>query len=87
MRHDKSSRSVPPAVAGKAGEPLTIEAVDLEGPKEDEVLVEAKATGICHTDGFTLSGADPGSRRLAGSRGPLCDRISVPDRLVWEMPD
>ena len=47
------------AVAHKAGEPLTIEEVDLEGPREGEVLVEIKATGICHTDAFTLSGADP----------------------------
>jgi S-(hydroxymethyl)glutathione dehydrogenase/alcohol dehydrogenase len=47
------------AVAHKAGAPLTIESVDLEGPKAGEVLVEIKATGICHTDEFTLSGADP----------------------------
>jgi S-(hydroxymethyl)glutathione dehydrogenase / alcohol dehydrogenase len=47
------------AVAHKAGEPLTIEEVDLEGPRDGEVLVEVKATGICHTDAFTLSGADP----------------------------
>ncbi|MEQ8442320.1 MAG: S-(hydroxymethyl)glutathione dehydrogenase/class III alcohol dehydrogenase [Alphaproteobacteria bacterium] len=47
------------AVAWKAGEPLSIEEVDLEGPKEGEVLVEVKATGVCHTDEFTLSGADP----------------------------
>jgi len=47
------------AVAHKAGEPLTIEEVDLEGPREGEVLVEVKATGICHTDAFTLSGDDP----------------------------
>src|SRR3954451_20283984 len=47
------------AVAWKAGEPLTIETVDLEGPKAGEVLVEIKATGICHTDEFTRSGADP----------------------------
>ena len=47
------------AVAHKAGEPLTIENVELDGPKEGEVLVEIKATGICHTDEFTLSGADP----------------------------
>ena len=47
------------AVAHKAGAPLTIEDVDLEGPKSGEVLVEIKATGICHTDEFTLSGADP----------------------------
>jgi S-(hydroxymethyl)glutathione dehydrogenase/alcohol dehydrogenase len=47
------------AVAHKAGQPLTIETVDLEGPKQGEILVEIKATGICHTDEFTLSGADP----------------------------
>ena len=47
------------AVAWKAGAPLTIESVDLEGPKAGEVLVEVRATGICHTDQFTLSGADP----------------------------
>src|ERR1051325_1909053 len=47
------------AVAHKAGAPLTIETVRLEGPKAGEVLVEIKATGICHTDEFTLSGADP----------------------------
>ena len=47
------------AVAHKAGAPLVIEEVDLEGPKAGEVLVEIKATGICHTDEFTLSGADP----------------------------
>jgi len=47
------------AVAYKAGEPLVIETVDLEGPKADEVLVENMATGVCHTDAFTLSGDDP----------------------------
>ncbi len=47
------------AVAWKAGAPLSIETVDLEGPKAGEVLVEVKATGICHTDHYTLSGADP----------------------------
>lgn len=47
------------AVAYKAGEPLTIETVDLEGPKAGEVLVENMATGVCHTDAFTLSGDDP----------------------------
>jgi S-(hydroxymethyl)glutathione dehydrogenase/alcohol dehydrogenase len=47
------------AVARKAGEKLSIETVDLDGPREGEVLVEMKATGICHTDEFTLSGADP----------------------------
>jgi S-(hydroxymethyl)glutathione dehydrogenase/alcohol dehydrogenase len=47
------------AVAFEAGKPLEIVEVDLEGPQEGEVLVEVKATGICHTDEFTLSGADP----------------------------
>ena len=47
------------AVARKAGEKLSIETVDLDGPREGEVLVEMKATGICHTDEFTLSGSDP----------------------------
>ncbi len=47
------------AVAHGAGKPLAIETVDLAGPKAGEVLVEIKATGICHTDAFTLSGADP----------------------------
>ena len=47
------------AVAFGAGEALQIETVQLEGPREGEVLVEIKATGICHTDKFTLSGADP----------------------------
>ena len=47
------------AVAHEAGKPLTIETVTLAGPKSGEVLVEIKATGICHTDEFTLSGADP----------------------------
>src|SRR5438067_6272422 len=47
------------AVAVGAGKPLEIMEVGLEGPREGEVLVEIKATGICHTDEFTLSGADP----------------------------
>ena len=47
------------AVARRAGEPLVIEEVELEGPKKGEVLVEIKATGVCHTDEFTRSGADP----------------------------
>jgi len=47
------------AVAHKAGQPLSIETVDLDGPKDGEVLVEIKSTGVCHTDEFTLSGADP----------------------------
>ena len=47
------------AVAYQAGKPLVVETVDLESPKAGEVLVEIKATGVCHTDEFTLSGADP----------------------------
>jgi S-(hydroxymethyl)glutathione dehydrogenase/alcohol dehydrogenase len=47
------------AVAHRAGAPLTIETVRLDGPKSGEVLIEIKATGICHTDEFTRSGADP----------------------------
>ncbi|HEU0222564.1 MAG TPA: S-(hydroxymethyl)glutathione dehydrogenase/class III alcohol dehydrogenase [Paracoccaceae bacterium] len=47
------------ALALEAGKPLEITEVELEGPKAGEVLVEIKATGICHTDEFTLSGADP----------------------------
>ncbi len=47
------------AVAYQSGAPLVIENVDLEGPKAGEVLVEIKATGVCHTDAYTLSGADP----------------------------
>ena len=47
------------AVAHKAGAPLEIETVELDGPRQGEVLIEIKATGICHTDAYTLSGADP----------------------------
>jgi len=46
-------------VATAAGKPLSVEQVNIEGPREGEVLVEIKATGVCHTDAFTLSGADP----------------------------
>ena len=47
------------AVAFAAGKPLEIVEVDLEGPKQGEVLVEIKSTGVCHTDAYTLSGDDP----------------------------
>ena len=47
------------AVAWEAGKPLSIEEVDLEGPKAGEVLIKMVATGVCHTDAFTLSGDDP----------------------------
>ncbi len=47
------------AVAHRSTAPLTIETVDLEGPRAGEVMVEIKATGVCHTDAYTLSGKDP----------------------------
>ena len=47
------------AVAHRADAPLEVETVDLEGPRQGEVLVEIKATGVCHTDAYTLSGKDP----------------------------
>ena len=47
------------AVAFGAGKPLEVVEVDLDGPRAGEVLVEIKATGVCHTDAFTLSGDDP----------------------------
>ena len=47
------------AVAHKAGAPLSIETVQLDGPRAGECLVEIKASGVCHTDAFTLSGDDP----------------------------
>ncbi len=47
------------AVANRAGEPLEVTTVDLDAPKAGEALVEIKATGVCHTDAYTLSGADP----------------------------
>ncbi len=52
-------------MARKAGEPLTIETINIEVPKAGEVLVEVKATGVCHTDAYTLSEADPESIFLA----------------------
>ena len=47
------------AIAREAGQPLSIETIKVDGPREGEVMVEIKATGVCHTDAFTLSGADP----------------------------
>ena len=47
------------AIARKAGDALSLETVELDGPRDGEVLVEIKATGICHTDEYTLSGSDP----------------------------
>jgi S-(hydroxymethyl)glutathione dehydrogenase/alcohol dehydrogenase len=47
------------AVAWEPGKPLAIEEIDVAGPKQGEVLLRLHATGVCHTDAFTLSGADP----------------------------
>jgi Zn-dependent alcohol dehydrogenase len=51
------------AVAHEAGKPLEIEQVDLEGPRAGEVLVEIRASGVCHTDAHTLSGRDSSATR------------------------
>jgi S-(hydroxymethyl)glutathione dehydrogenase/alcohol dehydrogenase len=56
---DISTMKTRAAVAWQSRQPLTIETLDLQGPRAGEVLVEVKATGICHTDWYTLSGADP----------------------------
>ena len=55
------------AVAWEAGKPLVIEEIEVEGPKSGEVLLNVKATGVCHTDAFTLSGKDPEGIFLAVS--------------------
>ncbi len=80
------------AVAFETAKPLQIETVQLEGPKEGEVLVEIKATGICHTDEFTLSGADPEGRfpSILGHEGagvvvdigPGVTSVSEGDRVI-----
>src|SRR6202051_1080602 len=59
IRTRRTAMDVRAAVAAPAAQPLKITTVQLEGPREGEVLVEIKATGVCHTDEFTLSGADP----------------------------
>jgi S-(hydroxymethyl)glutathione dehydrogenase / alcohol dehydrogenase len=65
------------AVAFEAGKPLEITTVKLDGPKAGEVMVEIKATGICHTDEFTRSGADPEGLFPATSRhSARSDRIA-----------
>jgi S-(hydroxymethyl)glutathione dehydrogenase/alcohol dehydrogenase len=80
------------AVAFETAKPLQIETVQLEGPKAGEVLVEIKATGICHTDEFTLSGADPEGRfpSILGHEGagvvvdigPGVTSVSEGDRVI-----
>ena len=58
-REDEGAMKTRAAVARAPREPLVIEEVELGGPKAGEVLVEIKATGVCHTDAYTLSGRDP----------------------------
>ena len=57
------------AVAWEAGKPLVVEEIEVEGPKSGEVLLNVKATGVCHTDAFTLVGKRPG-RNLPRCHGP-----------------
>ncbi len=68
------------AVAVEKAKPLEVTTVQLEGPKAGEVLVEIKATGICHTDEFTLSGADPEGifPSILGHEGAVSSSIPVP---------
>ncbi|MEG4857914.1 S-(hydroxymethyl)glutathione dehydrogenase/class III alcohol dehydrogenase [Microcoleus sp. K1-B6] len=80
------------AVARSAGKPLSIETVDLEGPRAGEVLVEIKATGVCHTDAYTLSGADPEGlfpailghegAGIVAEVGPGVTSVKVGDRVI-----
>ena len=72
------------AIATAAGKPLEIVTLDLDGPKAGEVLIQIKASGVCHTDEFTRSGADPEGKSLNGRnhahfakgsvRCPFCTR-------------
>jgi NADPH:quinone reductase-like Zn-dependent oxidoreductase len=68
------------AVAVAAGKPPEISTIQIEGPRESEVLVEIEALGVCHTDEFTLSGADPALRHSKSSYPPKA-RSSTPHRL------
>ncbi len=73
------------AVAFEAKKPLEIVEVDLEGPKAGEVLVEIKATGVCHTDAYTLSGADPEGLfpAILGHEGA---GVVLESRVPWLQP-
>jgi len=80
--HSENLMKTEAAIAWKAGAPLTIEEVDLKSPRAGEVLIEVKATGICHTDYYTLSGADPKvfSRRFLAMKAQassIWDRASA----------
>ena len=71
------------AIAYAAGKPLEVVTLDLDGPKAGEVLVELKATGICHTDEFTRSGADPEGLfpAILGMRVPASSWMWAPESL------
>ena len=80
------------AIAREAGQPLSIETIQVDGPREGEVMVEIKATGVCHTDAFTLSGADPeglfpsvlgheGAGIVVGT-GPGVTSVSTGDHVI-----
>src|SRR6185436_15331182 len=58
-QHESRTMKTQAAVGYAAGKPLEVVTVDLDGPRDGEVLVEIKASGVCHTDEFTRSGADP----------------------------
>lgn len=73
------------AVALEKAKPLSIEDVELDGPKAGEVLVEIKATGICHTDEFTISGADPEGLFPAIMGHDARGRTDVPRIVDWYM--
>ena len=75
------------AVAWAANKPLTIETIDLDGPQAGEVLVEIMATGVCHTDAYTLDGFDSegifpsiGSWIQPASSSSICRNVTNPDR-------
>ena len=80
------------AVAWEAGKPLEVMEIDLEGPKEGEVLIRNVATGVCHTDAFTLSGEDPEGifpsvlghegGAVVEEIGPGVSSVSVGDQLI-----
>ena len=73
------------AVAFKAGAPLEIAEVDVQGPRAGEVMVEIKATGVCHTDAFTLSGDDPEGAfpAILGHEGACTSHIDIGKTLLW----
>ena len=76
------------AVAWEAGKPLSIEEVDLQGPKKGEVLVRLVATGVCHTDAYTLSDADPEGAfpSILGHEGGGVVEEALEDVVVDELP-